>query len=66
MSIEMVTVRNLETGQVGTIRRDWFESTRINNGVLVEVEAGAKPYVAELYKSKLVVDEPGDETEEED
>lgn len=53
MSIEMVRVRNLETGEVGVIRRDWFENEKINAGVLVEVDADAKSYVPELYKSKV-------------
>lgn len=53
MSIEMVPVRNLETGEVGVIRRDWFENEKINAGILVEVDADAKSYVPELYKSKV-------------
>lgn len=53
MSIELVAVRNLETGEVGTIRRDWFENEKINAGVLVEVDPDAKSYVPELYKSKV-------------
>lgn len=53
MSIEIVTVRNKETGDVGTIRRDWFENPVINAGVLEEVEADAKPYVTGMYRSRL-------------
>lgn len=53
MSIETVTVRNKETGAVGTIRRDWFENPVINAGVLEEVEADAKPYVTGMYRSRL-------------
>lgn len=54
MSIELVPVRNTETGQVGVIRRDWLDHPVINkDGILVEVEAGAKSYVPELYKSKV-------------
>lgn len=53
MAIELVPVRNVETGAVGVIRRDWFENEKINNGILVEVDADAKSYVPELYKSKV-------------
>lgn len=53
MSIEIVTVRNKETGDVGTIRRDWFDNPVINAGVLEEVEADAKPYVTGMYRSRL-------------
>lgn len=53
MSIEMVPVRNTDTGQVGVIRRDWLDHPVINkDGILVEVDADAKSYVPELYKSK--------------
>lgn len=54
MSIEMVPVRNTDTGQVGVIRRDWLDHPVINkDGILVEVDADAKSYVPELYKSKV-------------
>jgi hypothetical protein len=53
MTTEFVRVRNLETGQVGSIRRKWFESAVINRDILVEVADDAKPYVPELYKSKI-------------
>lgn len=58
MSIEMVPVRNLKTGEVGVIRRDWFENEKINAGVLVEADADAKSYVPELYKSKDAAPKP--------
>jgi hypothetical protein len=53
MSIETVDVLNLETGERGLIRRDWFENAAINNGILVEVDPEQKPYVADLFKSKV-------------
>ena len=49
----MVEVLNQETGERGRIRRRLFDSPKINNGVLVEVPASQKPYVAELFKSRL-------------
>lgn len=55
----MITVRNLETGQVGRIRRDWFENPAINAGILVEAEPGAKSALPEMWRSKLA---PEDET----
>jgi hypothetical protein len=58
---EKIAVRNIETGEVGLIRRKLFDNPRINNGILVEVERDAKPYVSELWKSKIVED---DETTE--
>lgn len=62
MTTELITVRNLETGKVGRIRRDWFENPAINAGILVEVEPGSKSAIPELWKSKL--DEPDPETPE--
>lgn len=53
MSIETVDVLNLETGERGLIRRDWFENEKINNGILVEVDPDQKPYVADLFKAKV-------------
>lgn len=50
---EQVKVRNLETGDVGLIRRDWFENPAINNGILIEVEPSAKPAAKKLWKSKM-------------
>ena len=66
MSSEMVDVLNIETGERGRIRRRLFSSKRFNNGILVEVDANQKPYVPELYKSKVTDDTPEeveDETE---
>ena len=42
-----------ETGQVGTIRRAWFENPAINNGILIEAKPGQKSYEPELFKSRL-------------
>lgn len=53
MSNEIVEVLNRETGERGHIRRKLFENPRINNGILVEVDASQKPYVPELWKSKI-------------
>lgn len=53
MTIEIVNVMNQETGEVGKIRRDWFENPRINAGVLVEVDPDQKPYAPELFRSRL-------------
>jgi hypothetical protein len=52
---EMITVRNLETGEVGRIRRRLFENPKINDGILVEADEDDKPYAPELYKSKMPV-----------
>ncbi len=53
MKIDFVPVRNTETGEVGRISRRLFENPAINrDGILVEVEADAKPYVKELYTAK--------------
>lgn len=74
MKNELVNVLNLETGERGLIRRRLFESPVFNPGVLVEVDADQKPYVSELYKSKVESDreiaegdlEASDTEEEED
>lgn len=71
MSNEIVAVLNTETGQTGTLLRYLFENETFNNGILVEVDPHQKPYVAELYKSKVADSDEGDEdenpdTEEED
>ena len=74
MSNEIVEVLNQETGERGQIRRKLFENPRINNGILVEVDASQKPYVPELFHSKIpsdpaVVEDEEDKTpdnEEED
>lgn len=60
MSNEIVEVLNTETGDRGQIRRKHFDNPRINNGVLVEVDASQKPYVSEMYKSKLGVNPQAD------
>lgn len=54
MAIKLISVRNVDTGAVGTIREDWFNNPAINDGILERVEKDSKPYAAELYKSKLV------------
>lgn len=64
MAIKLISVRNLDTGAVGKIREDWFNNPAINDGILERVEVDAKPYVAELYKSKIAKVE--DETDEEE
>lgn len=65
MSNETVTVLNQETGDVGTIRRKWFDNPAINNGILVEVDPSQKPYVPELFKSKVPAIEAPVEDEDE-
>ena len=49
----MVEVLNQETGERGRIRRRLFDNPAINNGVLVEVDPSQKPYVTEMFKSRL-------------
>jgi hypothetical protein len=66
-----IPVLNLETGATGSIRRKWFENPAINQGILVEVDERQKPYVPDLYKSKIVDQgtegtSPEDTTDEED
>lgn len=65
---DTVRVRNTKTGAVGVIKRYIFESPAFNpDGLLVEVDDTAKPYVSDLYKSKFeepAEDEPSDEEEE--
>ena len=61
--VELVRVRNLETGAIGHIARSLFENPKINNGILVEVDDTAKPYVPGMYKSKMPA--PVEETEDE-
>jgi hypothetical protein len=64
---DMVRVRNGETGAIGYIARPLFENPRINrNGILVEVDEFAKPYVPELYKSKIEAPEDSVDAEEEE
>lgn len=59
MKNEMVEVLNTETGERGRIRRRLFESPVFNrNGILVEVEANQKPYLPEMYKSRVEDDVP--------
>lgn len=53
MNIDFVPVRNTDTGKVGRIARRLFENPAINpDGLLVEVEPDAKPFVQELYTAK--------------
>lgn len=54
---DIVEVMNLDTGERGKIRRKHFENPRINDGILVEVDPEQKPYVSELYKSRLPEDD---------
>lgn len=55
MTIDLVTVRNTQTGKVGTVKRRVFENHRLMSPeVFIEVDPGSKPYVAELYKSRSV------------
>ena len=49
----MVEVLNQETGERGRIRRRLFDNPAINNGILVEVDPSQKPYVTEMFKSRL-------------
>lgn len=42
---DLIRVRNIHTGQIGRIARHLFENPRINNGILVEVDDSAKPYL---------------------
>ena len=41
--MDKISVRNVETGEVGEIRRKLFNSPVINPGILVEVDEGPKP-----------------------
>lgn len=62
---DIVHVRNIHTGQVGTIRRRLFEHPYFNRGILIEVDADAKPYVPALYSSKLdIVPVKGEESDD--
>ncbi len=55
---ERVRVLNQETGQVGTIKRRLFEKPRFNpNGLLVEVGPEQKPYLPEMFKSRVATEE---------
>lgn len=64
--MELVEVLNKETGERGVIRRDWFENPAINAGILEEVESDQKPYVRELFRSRMEpTHTPGPEIEEE-
>lgn len=64
--MELISVFNLDTGKVGTIRRDWFEHPVINPGILVEAEPGQKSYAPELYKSRLEQDDETDSTNDDE
>jgi len=49
----MKSVRNTLTGKVASIRADWLSNPAIvNPDVVIEVEDGAKPYVAKTYKPR--------------
>ena len=63
MDNDIVEVLNTETGARGRISRRWFENEAINNGILVEVDADQKPYVAELYKSHFEPEEADEDFE---
>lgn len=70
---DYVEVLNLATGARGKVLRHIFENPSLNPGILEEVEAGTKPFVPELYKSKvnpqtppLLEDNDEDESVEED
>lgn len=63
---DTVRVRNTKTGAVGVIKRYIFETPAFNpDGLLVEVDDTAKPYVADLYKSKFGSDIDIETAEEE-
>jgi hypothetical protein len=53
MSNEIVEVLNQESGERGQIRRKLFDNPAFNNGILVEVDASQKPYVPELFHSRI-------------
>lgn len=62
---DTVRVRNTKTGAVGVIKRYIFETPAFNpDGLLVEVDDTAKPYVADLYKSKYGAADLGIEADE--
>lgn len=50
---ETVHFLNSENGQRGKLPRYLFENPDFNDGRLVEVDPHQKPYVAELFKSRL-------------
>lgn len=68
MAKEYVTARNTLTGKVGRVRPDVL-SHPVFGKSLVEVPAGSKSYVSELYKPRTVeefkVDHPEKEVTEE-
>lgn len=67
MKNEMVEVLNTETGERGRIRRRLFESPVFNgSGILVEVEADQKPYLPEMYKSRVEAPEPAEAEDDTD
>lgn len=49
---DLVRVRNIHTGQIGRVSRAVFENTRLNPGILVEVDDSAKSYLPGFYQSK--------------
>ena len=62
---DLIRVRNIHTGQIGRIARHLFENPRINNGILVEVDDSAKPYLEGFYKTRFPVTTPDPEPEAE-
>lgn len=66
MSIEWVEVLNNHTGERGRISRGHFDNPRIvKPGLLEEVSADQKPYIPEMFKSKMA-ETSESETEEAD
>ena len=61
-----VRVRNLQTGAIGRIARSLYDNPKINNGILVEVDDKAKPYVPGMYKSRYWADQPKQDPTKED
>lgn len=52
MSADKIPVLNTLTGQVGKIRRAFFESPVFNRGQLVEVEPGKKSYQRSTWRPR--------------
>lgn len=50
---DMITVRNLETGEVGLIPRRWYNHAVINPGILEEVEPGSKSMWEGMWRSRV-------------
>lgn len=59
MTSKKVEVLNNDTGEVGLVSRVIFESDIFNPGGLLLTEvSGQKPYVPELFVSKVVTPKP--------